>query len=69
MYRVITGLPDGVIGVEAKGEISASDYTDVLDPLVAQRPQRTDHGIMFHRRGDNPVARTQKTELMRVLHI
>lgn len=34
MYEVITGLPDGVIGVEAKGEISASDYTDVLDPLI-----------------------------------
>lgn len=35
MYQVIAGLPDGVIGVEAKGEISASDYTDVLDPLIA----------------------------------
>ena len=35
MYTVIAGLPDGVIGVEAKGEITARDYTDVLDPLVA----------------------------------
>ena len=40
MYEVITGLPDGVIGVEAKGEISASDYTDVLDPLVASAREK-----------------------------
>ncbi len=39
MFTVIEGLPDGVIGVEATGEISASDYTDVLDPLINEANQ------------------------------
>ena len=28
------GLPDGVIGFDAKGKIHASDYTDVLLPAI-----------------------------------
>ena len=36
MFEVIDGLPDGVIGVEATGEITADDYRNVLDPLITE---------------------------------
>ncbi len=36
MFTVVEGLPDGVIGVEAKNEVTAEDYTSVLDPLIAK---------------------------------
>ena len=32
MLELIQGLPAGVVGVEAKGEITADDYTNVLIP-------------------------------------
>jgi hypothetical protein len=34
MIEPLTGLPDGVIGFEAKGEIHADDYRTVLLPAV-----------------------------------
>ncbi|MGE5282848.1 MAG: STAS/SEC14 domain-containing protein [Chloroflexota bacterium] len=34
MIETIPGLPDGVIGFEAVGEVSADDYKDVLIPAV-----------------------------------
>jgi SpoIIAA-like len=40
MFTVIDGLPDRVIGVKAAGEISASDYTDVLDPLITEATEK-----------------------------
>jgi hypothetical protein len=36
MISVITGLPAGILGFEASGEITAEDYRVTLDPLVAQ---------------------------------
>jgi hypothetical protein len=30
----LTGLPDGVVGIEASGTLRAEDYRDVLLPLV-----------------------------------
>jgi hypothetical protein len=36
MLEPLTGLPDGVIGFEAKGEIEADDYTQVLLPAIQQ---------------------------------
>ena len=35
MIRLIDGLPDNVVGLEAVGDVSAGDYKDVLDPAVA----------------------------------
>jgi hypothetical protein len=32
--QLIGGLPDGVIGLEASGEVSADDYTEVLNPAL-----------------------------------
>jgi hypothetical protein len=34
MIKVLTGLPDGVIGFETEGEVRAEDYRDVLIPAV-----------------------------------
>ncbi|MGB7806629.1 MAG: STAS/SEC14 domain-containing protein [Actinomycetota bacterium] len=36
MLRPIDGLPEGVLGYEATGEIQASDYGDVLMPAVKE---------------------------------
>lgn len=35
MLRLIEGLPDYVVGVEAVGKVEADDYRNVLDPAVA----------------------------------
>ena len=34
MLEIIGGLPQGVLGVRAKGRISAADYEQVLIPAV-----------------------------------
>jgi SpoIIAA-like len=34
MIEVIEGLPEGVLGFEAKGEVSGDDYEQVLIPAV-----------------------------------
>jgi hypothetical protein len=34
MLETITGLPAGVLGFEAKGELHADDYRNVLIPAV-----------------------------------
>ena len=39
MMTELSGLPSGVIGVEASGRLSAEDYRDVLVPII----QRTAH--------------------------
>jgi hypothetical protein len=36
MFEPIAGLPDGVIGFEAVGQVEASDYEDVLMPAIAR---------------------------------
>lgn len=36
MITVIEGLPAGIIGFEASGQVSAQDYQQTLDPLVEQ---------------------------------
>lgn len=34
MITVLTGLPDGVLGFEASGKLTADDYTTVLAPAL-----------------------------------
>ena len=34
MIRLMEGLPDGVIGIEAVGKVTADDYTDVAAPAL-----------------------------------
>ena len=33
MIKAITELPNGVIGLEASGQVTATDYEDVVIPL------------------------------------
>ena len=35
MIRMLEGMPDGVLGLEAEGKLSAGDYTEVLEPALA----------------------------------
>ncbi|MEN6508243.1 MAG: STAS/SEC14 domain-containing protein [Smithella sp.] len=37
MIEVISGLPDQVIGIEAKGKVTRSDYESVIIPLVEKK--------------------------------
>jgi hypothetical protein len=34
MLELIEGLPDGVVGVRAVGEVDDDDYEDVLEPAI-----------------------------------
>jgi hypothetical protein len=36
MITVIPGLPAGIIGFEASGDVSTEDYRQTLDPVVEQ---------------------------------
>ncbi len=40
MIEVISGLPDHVIGIEAKGKVTRSDYETVIIPLVEEKLKR-----------------------------
>ena len=42
MLEAMQGLPEGVIGFEAKGKLHTSDYTDVLQPAIRQVLDRGD---------------------------
>lgn len=35
MISVLTGLPEGVLGFEVSGRLTAEDYTGVLEPALA----------------------------------
>ena len=40
MIRLLEGLPDGVIGIEAVGTVSADDYATVARPAVERALER-----------------------------
>ena len=48
MIQILDGLPDNVVGAEAKGEIDDDDYEDVLDPLIADKLTRHDKLRMLY---------------------
>ena len=52
MIKLIDGLPDNVVGLEAVGEIEASDYTTVLDPAVAAALKNNDSIRLLYVLGD-----------------
>ena len=52
MLKTMTGLPEGVIGFEADGELRADDYRDVLLPAVEaviKRGEKVRIVLMFER--------------------
>jgi hypothetical protein len=40
MIRQLDDMPDGVIGLEAGGEVTAVDYRDVMVPLLTEALER-----------------------------
>jgi stage II sporulation SpoAA-like protein len=44
MLTLIPDLPEGVVGVEAQGQVSASDYEQVLLPAVNAAREAADDG-------------------------
>ena len=43
MIEVLEGLPDGVVGVEAVGEVTADNYETVLIPLFDAARAKAEH--------------------------
>lgn len=42
MLEAIEGLPDGVVGFEAVGDVQAADYEEILAPAIARLAARGD---------------------------
>ena len=40
MIQVIEGLPDGVVGLEAVGEVTSADYKEIAGPAVMNALER-----------------------------
>lgn len=52
MIELIEGLPDGVVGFEAIGNVSASDYDAFVTPLVERAAASHDKIRLLHVLGD-----------------
>lgn len=47
MFEPIAGLPSGVIGFEAVGQVEASDYEDVLVPAIKRAQEQGGVRLVF----------------------
>ena len=52
MIELIEGLPDGVVGIEAVGEVSSADYDTVANPAVERALERHAKIRLLHVLGD-----------------
>ncbi len=52
MIELIKGLPDGVVGMEAVGEVSADDYDSVVVPAVEDALSRHEKISLIHILGE-----------------
>ena len=52
MLKLIPGLADNVIGIEAVGKVEAADYHEVLDPAAAQAIRDHDRVRLLYVLGD-----------------
>ena len=52
MIELIEGLPDGVVGLEAVGEVTSDDYTSVAIPAVEDALSRHKKISLLHVLGD-----------------
>lgn len=52
MIELLTGLPDDVVGLEAKGEVTGEDYDQVLIPAVEEAHRSHDKIRLFYVLGD-----------------
>src|SRR6188472_1661708 len=42
MIRLLTDLPEGVVGIEAVGHVEADDYANVVEPAIQAALQHSD---------------------------
>ena len=47
MVRGIDGMPSGTIGLEASGELSKEDYTEVMEPALREAVERGEIRMLF----------------------
>jgi SpoIIAA-like len=52
MIELIEGLPDGVVGIEAVGEVTSEDYAEVVAPAVEQALAGREEIRLLHVIGD-----------------
>lgn len=52
MIELIEGLPDGVVGLEAVGEVTADDYSSVAYPAVEEALSRHKKICLLHVLGE-----------------
>jgi hypothetical protein len=53
MIERLDGYPDGVLAIEASGEVSDDDYEDVLEPAIADLLTRHDKIRLLYRLGED----------------
>jgi hypothetical protein len=52
MIRLLTGLPEGVVGIEAVGHVEADDYATIVEPAVRAALERSDKVRLLYVLGD-----------------
>ena len=51
MIEIIEGLPDNVVGIQAKGEVTRKDYLEVVIPAVAKSLKRNSKVRLYYELG------------------
>jgi hypothetical protein len=52
MIKLLTDLPDGVLGIEAVGHVEADDYANVVEPAVRAALEHSDKVRLLYVLGD-----------------
>jgi hypothetical protein len=58
VIELIAGLPDGVVGIEAVGNVTSEDYDDVVAPVVERALASHEKIRLLHVLGDRFTAHT-----------
>ena len=58
MMELIEGLPDGVVGIEAVGEVTADDYETVAKPAIEKALAERARIRLIHVLGDRVAGHT-----------
>lgn len=53
MIEILEGYPEGVLAIEASGEVSDDDYEDVLEPAIADLLTRHEKIRLLYRLGES----------------
>jgi hypothetical protein len=55
MIRLLTDLPEGVVGIEAVGHVEAADYANVVEPAIQAALQHSDKVRLLYVLGEGFV--------------